>query len=83
MLAQGGSRVGRVSISSGGMGSRRGSGTDGGSEGAKRRGSRRSIVVPEGIRRAKVGEVMEMLERESALVEATAERLHRLSVQAV
>ena len=61
-----------------GMGSRRGS-----ERGRSRQGSRQSMAVPEEMRRARVGEVMEMLERESALVEATAERLHRLSVQAI
>ena len=48
-----------------------------------RRGSPAAIAVPSHVRRAKVNEVMEMLGRESALVEATAERLHRLTVQAL
>lgn len=55
----------------------------GGGMGRSRQGSRQSIAVPEDVRRARMGEVMEMLERESALVEATAERLHRLSAQAI
>ena len=75
-------RLGSSGLNGSGMGSRRGSGTGSGSERASRRGSRQPVSVPEEMRRAKVGEVMEMLERESALVEATAERLHRLSVQA-
>ena len=81
---QGSGWIGRLKSSdsnsnrNGGMGSRRGSERE-----RSGPGSRQSMAVPEEIRRARVGEVMEMLERESALVEATAERLHRLSVQAV
>lgn len=42
---------------------------------------RSAVKVPEGFRKAKVKGVMELLDRESALVEAAAERLGRLSVQ--
>jgi nucleoporin NUP82 len=40
-----------------------------------------SVRVPEGFRKTKVKGVMDMLNRETALVEAAAERLSRLSVQ--
>jgi nucleoporin NUP82 len=38
------------------------------------------VKVPEGFRKTKVKGVMVMLDRETALVEAAAERLHRLSI---
>jgi nucleoporin NUP82 len=49
-------------------------------EGEKGADANRDVQVPSEIRRAKVAQVMQLLERETALVEATKERLERLSM---
>ncbi|KAM3073679.1 hypothetical protein ACMFMG_004436 [Clarireedia jacksonii] len=49
-------------------------------EGEKGADGKKDVQVPSEIRRAKVAQVMQLLERETALVEATKERLERLSL---